>query len=433
MGTGYVGLVTGACFAETGNDVVSLDIDTTKVARLTKGEIPFFEPGLSELVGRNVSESRLRFTANAKEALSDADCIFICVGTPSNADGSADLTAVFAATDSIVENAKKGTVLAAKSTVPIGTGDQIRKRLDQKKRSDIENVSNPEFLREGTAVQDCLMPDRVVVGATQLEKVADLFRELYAPFVRTGNPILLMDVRSAEMTKYAANAYLAMRISFINEMAMLCERVGADIGKVRNAIGADQRIGSHYLFPSIGFGGSCFPKDVRALIAVAKEEGMDPGLLQSTLEVNEIQGKEFISKIAKQFGGANGVKGKKFGIWGLSFKAKTDDIRESPALTIVDGLLALGGQLSVYDPAAMANVQAIYGAKLTYASSAYDAISGAEGLVLCTEWNQFRHPDFTKIKSLLKKPLIFDGRNLYDPTLLSKLDFTYVSIGRSMV
>ena len=429
IGTGYAGLVTGACFAETGNDVICIDSDKKKVESLQRAEIPFFEPGLEGLVSRNMREERLQFTSDSEVGLKDAVISFICVGTPSNEDGSANLDAVFEVVDLVSDIGSVGSILAMKSTVPIGTCDQVRECLDKKGRKDIHVASNPEFLREGSAVQDCLLPDRVVVGTENVE-VADTFRDLYASFVRTGYPILIMDLKSAEMAKYASNSFLAARISFMNEMAMICERVGADVNRVREAIGADNRIGPRYLFPSVGFGGSCFPKDVRALIWTAQAKKMNPPMLQATLDVNDAQKDSFVRRVISHFGGANGAKDKKVAIWGLAFKAKTDDIRESPALHVVDGLLKAKTRLTVYDPEAMKNVRSKYGEKLSYARTPFDALKDADALCVLTEWNQFRHPDFGRIKKAMKSPVVFDGRNLYDPGGLAKMGFQYFSIGR---
>ncbi len=432
IGTGYVGLVTGACFAETGNKVICIDVDEEKVDRLRKGDIPFYEPGLPEIVNRNVTEGRMSFSTNTGEAVSKAQICFICVGTPSENDGSADLSYVLKAAEEIAKGAHEATIIALKSTVPVGTADQVLELLRSKGKNNIAVVSNPEFLREGTALQDCLQPDRIVVG-TDDETIAEIFRELYHPFVRTGKPIFILDHRSAEMAKYAANALLAMRISFVNEISMLCEKVGADIAKVRVAIGADQRIGMQYLFPSIGFGGSCFPKDVRALESLARKNGENGSLLSAILEVNEAQKKNFMRKIFHHFKGKSELQGKRMAIWGLSFKAKTDDIRESPALFVIDELLGAGMNISVYDPSAMQNVEAIYKNRVSYAKFSYAALDGADALCVLTEWNQFRHPDFLQIKELLQTPTIFDGRNLYDPEAMKKLGFNYYSVGRSPV
>ncbi|MFH1018278.1 MAG: UDP-glucose/GDP-mannose dehydrogenase family protein, partial [Pseudomonadota bacterium] len=346
IGTGYVGLVTGACFAETGNDVTCVDIDRAKVEKLSRGEVPFYEPGLPELVTRNLAEGRLRFSSSTADATQDAQICFICVGTPSKPDGSADLGAVFAAAETAA-SAAANVIMTVKSTVPIGTCHQVLDHLRSKGKEGVRVVSNPEFLREGNAVQDCLFPDRIVVG-TEDPVVAQMLCELYGPYVRTGHPILVMDVRSAEMTKYAANSLLAQRISFMNEISMVCDAVGADVSLVRKGIAADHRIGEHYLFPSVGFGGSCFPKDVRALASLAESKGIQPRLLQATLAVNEAQKKNFVDKIFRHFGGPGAMKGKTLAVWGLAFKAKTDDIRESPALAVIDGLLSAGAKLSVY-------------------------------------------------------------------------------------
>lgn len=429
IGTGYVGLVTGACFAETGNDIICVDSDEAKVTKLRRGEIPFYEPGLNELVKRNEAEGRLQFVSDTAKGVQDAEISFICVGTPSRKDGSVDLSQVFEAAHTVSAGSKGKTILTIKSTVPPGTADRISSEIETKHKFKMRVVSNPEFLREGSAVQDCLVPDRIVVG-TEDEELGSLFKELYHPFVRTGNPIFILDCKSAEVTKYAANACLAARVSFINEISMLCERVGADVTRVRAAIGADHRIGMQYLFPSIGFGGSCFPKDVRGLAALARERGMEPHILKATLDANEAQKKNFVDKILGYFSKHGGPEGKRVAIWGLAFKAKTDDIRESAALTVIDHLLKAKVKLTVFDPEALSNVKALYGTKLEYAHSAYAALEGADALCVLTEWNQFRHPDFAQIKRLLRTPVIFDGRNLYHPETLAGMGFAYYSVGR---
>jgi UDPglucose 6-dehydrogenase len=429
IGTGYVGLVTGACFAETGNDVICVDTDESKVARLGRGEIPFYEPGLPELVERNVAEKRLKFVTDTAKSTKDAEICFICVGTPSAKDGSVDLSQVFDAADAVAAATKGKIVMTLKSTVPPGTGDRVAAHIRNKHKFEMKIVSNPEFLREGSAVQDCLVPDRVVVG-TGDEDLAAMFKELYHPFVRTGNPIFILDRTSAEMAKYASNACLAARISFINEISMLCERVGADVTRVRAAVGADHRIGMQYLFPSLGFGGSCFPKDVRGLAALARENGMEPRILKATLDTNEAQKMNFVQKVVTHFSSRGGVEGKKIAVWGLAFKAKTDDIRESASLTVIDQLLNAKAKLVVFDPEAISNVKALYGSRLEYAHSAYAALEGSEALCVLTEWNQFRHPDFGQVKKLLRNAVIFDGRNLYHPETLAGAGFTYYSIGR---
>jgi UDPglucose 6-dehydrogenase len=426
IGTGYVGLVTGACFAETGNDVVCADVDGAKIAMLSRGQIPFYEPGLEEIVTRNIKEKRLRFSVDPGASMAEAEIAFICVGTPSAPDGSADLRYVFDAARTAAGTGKD-LILVVKSTVPVGTCDKVRDLVAPLAKARIRVASNPEFLREGSAVSDCMTPDRVVVG-TDDPDVADRLRALYAPYVRTGAPIYVMTVRSSEMTKYAANALLAQRISFINEISMLCDAVGADVGYVRAGIGADRRIGTQYLFPSVGFGGSCFPKDVRALAALAEEHGVVPRLLRATLDVNETQKRRFAEAVATSFPG--GAAGKKVAVWGLAFKAKTDDIRESPALAVIDRLLEAGARVSVFDPVAIPNTRAVYGSKLTYAGSMYEAIEGTEALCVLTEWNQFRTPDFARVKELMAVPALFDGRNLYDPAEVRRHGFRYVSVGR---
>lgn len=429
IGTGYVGLVTGTCFSETGNDVICLDTDAEKIRRLQGGEIPFYEPGLPDLVARNMKEGRLRFSTEVTKGIQEAEVCFICVGTPSKDDGSAEMNYVLSAADAVAKTTGE-KILVVKSTVPVGTSDLIRSRLKEKGREGITVVSNPEFLREGTAIQDCMLPDRVVVG-TEIPAVMDLFRELYSPYLRTGSPIFFMDARSSEMTKYAANSLLALRISFMNEVATLCDAVGADVTRVREGIGSDRRIGMQYLFPSVGFGGSCFPKDVRALAFLAKLNKVPSELLDATLQVNEDQKRRFVERITQYF--ASQKPKPRIAMWGLAFKAKTDDIRYSPALDVVDGLLGQGFQVTVYDPVAMPNARAQYGDRLTYAESENAAIEGASALCVLTEWNQFRHPDFTAMKKMMKEAVIFDGRNLYEAPALRKAGFKYFSIGRPVV
>lgn len=426
LGTGYVGLVTGACFSETGNTVVCVDIHPQKVAQLQKGEIPFYEPNLQELVKQNINEKRLTFSLDLAASLKDVECIFICVGTPSLPSGAADLQYVYQAARDIAQHASQGTLVITKSTVPVGTGDGVEKIFREAGRKDLVGASNPEFLREGSAVQDCLMPDRVVVGVEN-RAVETKFKTLYEPFLRTGNPLIFMDRRSAEMTKYTANALLASRISFINEMSRLCEKVGANVEQVREAVGHDNRIGMKYLFPSLGFGGSCFPKDVRALQALAIEHGLDPHMLKATLQSNEDQKLNFVKKIKTHF--KNDLKGKKIAVWGAAFKAKTDDIRESPAITVVDELLKAGADICAYDPAAMDNLKKQYGTKISYAENAYQALEKAHALCVLTEWNRFRNPDFAHIKDLLLDPVIFDGRNLYSAKTLEGFGLRYIAIG----
>jgi UDPglucose 6-dehydrogenase len=429
IGTGYVGLVTGTCFAETGSEVACIDIDEKKIDSLKKGEIPFYEPGLSELVIRNQQDGRLSFSSNLSEAIQGSSVAFICVGTPSRKDGSANLDFVFQAAREIAY-ATDNIIVTVKSTVPVGTSQKLKELYEQMKKPGIRIVSNPEFLREGNAVEDCLKPDRVVVG-TDSNDALKVFQKLYQPFVRTGNPIMVMDNVSAEMTKYVSNCILATRISFINEMSMLCEKVGADISKVRAATGADKRIGTQYLFPSIGFGGSCFPKDVRAMASLFRDHEMRANVLEATLLANELQKKNFCRKI-KTYYTANSLPlaHKKIAVWGAAFKARTDDIRESAALDVIDFLIKEEAKVFVYDPKANQNIMQMYGSQVTCVDDPYEALDQAFGLCVLTEWNQFRHPDFDKIGSKMLRKVIFDGRNLYDPTQMSELGFAYHSIGR---
>lgn len=428
VGTGYVGLVTGACFAETGNLVTCIDTDPDKINALQRAEIPFYEPNLAELVETNLKQKRLEFSVDLAYALEKAQVVFICVGTPSLETGAADLSQVFSAIEHVGALSKdKKLVVAIKSTVPVGTGDLAQQKL-QALGIDVPVISNPEFLREGSAVQDCLLPDRVVIG-TNDPALADFFKNLYRAYVRTGNPILIMDRRSAELSKYAGNAFLAMRIAFINEISRLCEKLGANIRDVREAMGADHRIGMQYLFPSIGFGGSCFPKDVRALRHLMEENGLHPHLLQGTLESNEEQKNNFSNRILQELGGPSMAAGKKVAVWGVAFKAKTDDIRESASITIIDTLVHAGVEITLYDPEALANAKKKYGDRVSYASDIYDSLNGAQALCVLTEWNQFRFPDFKRIKSTMGRAVIFDGRNLYDPKQMEGLGFRYFAIG----
>jgi UDPglucose 6-dehydrogenase len=428
IGTGYVGLVTGTCFAETGNQVSCIDIDENKIQKLKKGEIPFYEPGLSELVLQNQDNGRLTFSSDLKKEIQGSKVAFICVGTPSKKDGSANLDYVFQVAKEIAATTDT-ILLAVKSTVPVGTADLIREILKQLKKPNIEVVSNPEFLREGSAIEDCMKPDRVVVGASSQDAL-QVFKELYQPFVRTGNPVMPMDNLSAEMTKYVANCILATRISFINEMSMLCEKVGADIASVRQAVGADHRIGMQYLFPSIGFGGSCFPKDVRAMVSLFRSNELRPNVLEATLLTNEQQKQSFCRKIKNSFEQYGGLAHKKIAIWGAAFKARTDDIRESPALDVIDFLIKEEAKVYVYDPKANENIAQMYGRQVTCVNDSHEILKEAFALCVLTEWNEFRHPDFSKIGSLMLKKIIFDGRNLYDPKLIRQQGFEYHCIGR---
>ena len=431
VGTGYVGLVTGTCFAETGNNVICVDNNENKVRRLQAGEIPIFEPGLDVLFDRNTKEGRLHFTTNLKEAVEASQIIFLALPTPPGEDGSADLSYILGVARDLGSIITEYKVVVDKSTVPVGTAEKVAAIMAErlpKKLFDV--VSNPEFLREGVAVEDFMKPDRVVIG-TRSERAQKVMRQLYEPFVRQGNPIFFMDERSAELTKYAANAYLAMRISFMNEIANLCEKVGANVDQVRIGIGSDSRIGKRFLFPGIGYGGSCFPKDVQALGKTASTFSYDFKILKSVMKVNGIQKALLTKKIKKYYG--NSLEGRTIGVWGMAFKPNTDDIREAPALIIIEELLALGARVQAFDPEAMPNVRAQFGDRIRYADSMYDALQGADCLAVMTEWNEFRSPDFEQIKRLLHEPVIFDGRNLYDLDQMKGLGFHYESIGRPKV
>lgn len=431
VGTGYVGLVTGTCFAETGNNVVCVDIDANKVARLRKGEVPIFEPGLDLLFERNTKQGRLEFTTDLASAVEKAEIIFLALPTPPGEDGSADLSYILGVADDLSKIIKDYKVIVDKSTVPVGTAERVHARLAKnldERMFDV--VSNPEFLREGVAVDDFMKPDRVVIG-TSSEKAQKIMKQLYDPFVRQGNPVIFMDERSAEMTKYAANSYLAARISFMNEIANLCEKVGANVDMVRSGMGSDSRIGKRFLFPGVGYGGSCFPKDVQALYKTAGEHKYDFKILHSVMEVNSIQKTVLSAKIKKYFNG--NLKGKTVAIWGLAFKPNTDDIREAPALYIIDELLEAGAKVQAFDPEAMKNVAAIYGDRIKLVADQYKALENADVLAIITEWSIFRTPDFDKVFSLLKSRTIFDGRNLYDLDKMEELNVHYESIGRNVV
>ena len=430
VGTGYVGLVTGTCFAETGNDVTCIDVDSQKIARLKAREVPIYEPGLSELVGRNAEDGRLHFTTDLPAAVKPARLIFLAVGTPSADDGSADLSSLWRVVDQAAPYLAPDAIVVTKSTVPVGTNTAIFRRLHELTGRKCHVASNPEFLKEGAALDDFMKPDRVVVGVRSSD-VAEELRELYAPFLRTEKPFLVMSPESAEMTKYVANALLSTKISFINEVANLCERMEADINDVRRGIGHDSRIGFAFLFPGVGYGGSCFPKDVRALTAMARAHGIEPRLLTAVDQVNEHQKTVMFQKLAAHFG--NNFAGRKIAIWGLAFKPRTDDIREAPALTLLDKLLEGQALPQVHDPEAAEHVRQRYREQLVYAESKYDALNGAEALAIMTEWKQFVHPDFDEMRRRMKSPVIFDGRNLYDPAHIRAAGFTYHSIGRASV
>lgn len=435
IGTGYVGLVTGTCFAEMGNDVVCVDIDDRKVEMLQRGELPIFEPGLEIFFERNRREKRLHFTTELAEAVLRAEIIFLALPTPPTEDGSADLSYVLGVAGEIANILSTSLhpsykVVVNKSTVPVGTADRVREVLESaglKSGTDFDVVSNPEFLREGVAVEDFMKPERVVVG-TSSERAADLMTLLYEPFVRQGNPIMIMDERSSEMTKYAANAFLATRISFMNEIANLCEMVGADVDHIRKGIGADSRIGRHFLYAGIGFGGSCFPKDVSALVQTSDENGYDFRILRSVLEVNAYQREILVGKIKAYFG--DSLENRRIAVWGLAFKPNTDDVREAPAHVIIRGLLQDGAEIAAFDPEAIETTRAVFGDDIVYASDMYQAVRNADALVVATEWHEFRRPDFEKVKSLLNEPVIFDGRNVYDPRRMQELGFNYFSVGR---
>ncbi|MFO0815101.1 MAG: UDP-glucose/GDP-mannose dehydrogenase family protein [Gemmatales bacterium] len=427
VGTGYVGLVSGTCFAESGNQVIGVDNNPRKIEILDSGKLPIYEPGLLEMVQRNRKEGRLTFTTNLADAIDKVEVVYLCVGTPQGKDGSADLSALWAVGDAIADRMTSYKLLVIKSTVPVGTNKKLTERIAARTRQPFEVASNPEFLKEGAAIDDFMKPDRVVVGIRS-EKAQKLLHELYAPFLRTERPFLVMPPESAEMTKYVANAMLATKISFINEMSGLCDRMGADINDVRRGIGHDVRIGFQFLHPGPGYGGSCFPKDVNALIAMAREKNVSSKLIEAVDEVNNLQKKVLPAKIKKHY--QESLKGKTLAVWGLAFKPRTDDIRESPALVLIDEMLAAGVTLRVHDPEGMPNVQAEYGDKLTYCERRYDALQGADALVVVTEWQEFRTPDFHLVKEMLKEPVVFDGRNIYDPAALKQLGFTYYGIGR---
>ncbi|MCO5937072.1 UDP-glucose/GDP-mannose dehydrogenase family protein [Mucilaginibacter sp. RB4R14] len=430
VGTGYVGLVTGTCLAETGNQVTCVDINEQKVKMMQEGKLPIYEPGLELLFHRNINQKRLLFTNNLAEAIADAQIIFLALPTPPGGDGSADLSYVLGAAKDIAKLITDYKVIVTKSTVPVGTADKVTAVMNENTSVEFAVVSNPEFLREGVAVEDFMKPDRVVVGTTD-ERARKLMAELYAPYVRQGNPVIFMDERSSELTKYAANSFLATKISFMNEVANLCELVGADVDMVRRGIGADNRIGNRFLFSGIGYGGSCFPKDVQALAKSAEENKYDFKILNSVMEVNEIQKKVLVQKLKKYYNGD--LKGKHFAMWGLAFKPETDDIREAPALYIIDELLKEGATISVFDPEGMKNVKALVGDKITYGTDAYGILDDADALLIVTEWSAFRTPDFEQITERLKNKVIFDGRNLYDLQKMVDLGFYYNSIGRKII
>lgn len=428
IGTGYVGLVAGVGYADMGNFVICVDSDVEKIEKLSKGEVSIYEPGLEELVKSNIKENRLRFSTDIENAIKESDVCFIAVGTPQNSDGSSDINAVIDVAQKIGKSINGYKIIVNKSTVPVGTAEKISQIIKENMNSnyDFDVVSNPEFLKQGSAVEDFLYPDRVIIGSDSKRATA-VMKEIYAPFFRTGNKIIIMDVKSAEMTKYAANSFLATKISFMNEIANLCEKVGADAEMVRVGVSADSRIGNKFLFHGLGFGGSCFPKDIKALIKAGSEYGVEMNIIKAVEKVNNMQRDLFVKKIIKKFG--NDLSNKTFGVWGLSFKPKTDDMREAPSVSIINALIDMGAKINAYDPKAVQNAKKIFKDKITYSKSSYEALIDADALLLLTEWNEFRHPDFEKIKLLLKHPLIFDGRNQYNSENLKQKGFEYICMG----
>ena len=426
VGTGYVGLVAGVCFAESGNDVVCVDKDAAKIRALSKGKVPIYEPGLEELLRRNHTEGRLTFTTGLAKAVRDSALVFIAVGTPQGEDGSADLQHVLGVAKDVAKAMNGYKVIVNKSTVPVGTSEQVREVVRHETTHPFSVVSNPEFLKQGAAIEDFMKPDRVVIGAED-PRATELMLELYSPFTRTGAPIMVMDCASAELAKYAANAMLATRISFMNEVANLCEAVGADVDHVRKAIGSDKRIGASFLFPGVGYGGSCFPKDVQAMVRFASDQQYDFRILQAVQDVNARQKTRLFAKMRSHFGQ---LKGKTIAVWGLAFKPKTDDMREAPSVPLVEALVSAGATVQAYDPEAMKIAQGLFGKRITYAPNNYDALKGADALAIVTEWNEFRRPDFGRMRTLMRSPVIFDGRNLFTPEQMKQNGFTYYSIGR---
>ncbi len=428
VGTGYVGLVLGACLAENGNTVACVDKDAEKVATLRQGRVPIYEPGLEEMVRRNHGEERLSFTTELPAAVQAAEIVFIAVGTPQGEDGSADLTHVLDVAGAIGRAMNKYTVVVDKSTVPVGTAKRVHAVIAKETTQPFSVVSNPEFLKQGAAVEDFMKPDRVVIGVEPGDdRAGAVMKELYGPFTRTGAPIMMMDTASAELCKYAANSILASRISFMNEVANMCELVGADVDQVRRAIGADRRIGSSFLFPGVGYGGSCFPKDVKALIKSARDHGYDFKILHAVEAANHAQKERLVAKMQAYFGS---LKGKTIAVWGLAFKPRTDDMREAPAIVIIEGLLAQGATVRAYDPEATRTARGVFGDRITFCDKSYDALAGADALAVVTEWNTFREPEFAKMRELMRSPVVFDGRNIYSPENMRTLGFTYFSIGR---
>lgn len=429
IGTGYVGLVAGTCLAEMGNDVICVDNDLEKLSKLEKGIIPIYEPGLEELIKANVGEGRLAFTSNLAEAVQKSLVCFIAVGTPQSEDGSADLQYVEAVAEDLGKSINGYKVIVDKSTVPVGTADKVTEIMKKYTNHDFDVVSNPEFLKQGAAVEDFLKPDRVVIGSNS-QRATEIMQELYSPFLRTGNPVIIMDVKSAEMTKYAANSFLAVKISYANEIANICEAVGADAEMVRIGMCSDKRIGSQFLFPGLGYGGSCFPKDVKALLKTAVDNNCGHRLIEAADEVNKEQRVIFLNKILRRFG--LNLAGKTFAVWGLTFKPKTNDMRMSPSITIINALLELGANIKAYDPKGFEQAKTMWGDRIIYAKNSYDAVDGADCLLLLTEWNEFRRPDFDKIKVLMNSPIIFDGRNQYDPERMLQRGFEYTCVGKNL-
>ncbi len=430
VGTGYVGLVTGTCFAETGNTVSCVDIDAAKVASLSAGKMTIYEPGLDLLFERNIKQGRLTFTTDLKQGIKDAQVIFLALPTPADEDGSADLKYVLSVADNLGPLLEKYTVIVDKSTVPVGTAEKVTEKIRAKAKVEFDVVSNPEFLREGVAVEDFMKPDRVVIGSSS-DRARKIMEQLFSPLVRQGNPILFMDERSAELTKYAANSFLATKITFMNEIANLCEKLGADVDAVRRGVGTDSRIGKRFLFPGIGYGGSCFPKDVQALAKTSSDSDYDFKILKAVMDINTLQKKKLLPTIKKYFN--NNLKGKVIAVWGLSFKPHTDDIREAPALYNIEDLLAEGAIIRTHDPEAMENVRRLLGDQITYHNDPYEAASGADAILVATEWPEFRAPDFQRLSSLMKSKTIFDGRNLYELRDMKDQGFTYISIGRKPI
>jgi UDPglucose 6-dehydrogenase len=427
IGTGYVGLVAGSCFAESGNDVICVDNNAAKVEQLQRGIIPIYEPGLPELVTRNVREERLRFSTDLAEAVKKSLVIFIAVGTPTSASGAADLTSVFDVASGIGKAMDRYKLVVTKSTVPVGTAHKVREAIRKETKHPFDVISNPEFLKQGAAVEDFMKPDRVIVGSDD-PRAGEILRDLYAPFVRTGNPVMMVDIRTAEIVKYAANAFLAARISFMNEIANLCDAVGADVDMVRKGLASDSRIGPAFLFPGVGYGGSCFPKDTRALIETGREHAYAMKILEAVHSVNVEQPHRFVEKIAKHFG--EDLKEKRFGVWGLAFKPRTNDMRDAPSIPIIEKLLEKGATVSAYDPEATEEAKRIFGSRIQLSTNNYSCLEGVDALLLITEWQAFRNPNFERMKTVMRQPVIFDGRNVYDSENLRQLGFTYYGVGK---